>query len=178
VARIVDALDEGGIGVVEVTMDSPGALQSIGGLAERGVTVGAGTVMTEREAMMAVEAGAQFVVAPHTNPDVVRTVVSGGVPMIPGATTPSEIVAAWRMGVAAVKLFPAALGGPGYLRSIRGPLGDIAIIPTGGVTAESAPDYLAAGAVAVGIGGALTSGDPAAIRRSAARLVAAVEAVH
>jgi 2-dehydro-3-deoxyphosphogluconate aldolase/(4S)-4-hydroxy-2-oxoglutarate aldolase len=174
VREIVVALQRGGIRVVEVTMGSPDALDSIAGLAGDEATVGAGTVMTEYEAAAAIEAGAAFIVAPHTDPAVVGAVASRRVAMVPGATTPSEIMTAWRLGAAAVKLFPASIGGPAYLSTIRGPLGDVPIIPTGGVTVDSAPEYLAAGAVAVGLGGHLTSGDADAIQRAAAKLVAGV----
>lgn len=174
VREIVDALQRGGIRIVEVTMDSPHALDSIAGLVGDETTVGAGTVMNEYEAAAAIEAGAAFIVAPHTDPTVVGAVVSRRVAMVPGATTPSEIMTAWRLGAAAVKLFPASMGGPEYLRTIRGPLGDVPIIPTGGVTVDAAPEYLEAGAVAVGLGGRLTNGDPDTIRRAAAQLVAAV----
>jgi 2-dehydro-3-deoxyphosphogluconate aldolase/(4S)-4-hydroxy-2-oxoglutarate aldolase len=156
VDTVTHILREAGIGAIEVTMDSPEAAKSIERLAHTAVSVGAGTVMSVAEAEVARAAGATFLVAPHTDPTVARWAVERGIPMIPGAFTPTEVVAAWNLGVAAVKVFPASVGGPGLLKALRGPLGGLPLIPTGGVTADNAAEFLSAGAVAVGLGGWLT----------------------
>ncbi|MFW2339063.1 MAG: bifunctional 4-hydroxy-2-oxoglutarate aldolase/2-dehydro-3-deoxy-phosphogluconate aldolase [Acidimicrobiia bacterium] len=155
VVAVADVLDRAGIGVLEVTMDSPVAERSIERLASRSV-VGAGTVMNVAEAEAAVAAGAAFLVSPHTDLDVVEWAVDRGVPVLPGAFTPTEIMVAWNAGAAAVKVFPASVAGPGLLKAVGGPMAGIPLIPTGGVTAENAAAYLEAGAIAVGLGGWLT----------------------
>jgi 2-dehydro-3-deoxyphosphogluconate aldolase/(4S)-4-hydroxy-2-oxoglutarate aldolase len=138
-----------GVDVLEITLDTPGALDAIRRWGER-ATVVAGTVRTVSEAEAAVEAGAQAIVSPTTVPEIVSWCAERNVPVVPGAFTPTEVETAWRSGASLVKLFPAALGGPGYVRSLLGPLADVPLLATGGVTAESAPAFLAAGAVAVG----------------------------
>ena len=131
--------------------------------------------MTAEEASQALDAGARFLVMPHTDVGLVAWAAGRGVPVFPGAMTPSEIVAAWNAGAAGVKVFPAGSLGPGFIREVRGPLSRIPLIPTGGITAENVGAFIAAGAVAVGAGGWLTgSRDPATIRERAAALVAAV----
>jgi 2-dehydro-3-deoxyphosphogluconate aldolase/(4S)-4-hydroxy-2-oxoglutarate aldolase len=178
-ARIADGLLAGGVRAFEVTLNSPGALQAIAGLAERfagsPLLVGAGTVLDVSAAEVVHAAGARFLVCPHTDPDVVAWAATRGVPIFPGAFTPTEILAAWRAGATAVKLFPASAVGPTFVREFRGPFQDIPLIPTGGVTLESAPGLIAAGAVAVGIGSWLTGdGDPAGISTRGAQLVHAL----
>ena len=173
---MVDVLATAGIDVVEVTLDGEDALTSVGRLAERGVVVGAGTVRTRLDAERALDAGARFLVSPHTDPDLVSFAVDRGVPMMPGAMTPTEVARAWQLGASAVKLFPATVGGPAFVTAIRGPLGDIPIVPTGGVDAANAPGFLDAGAMAVGVGGWLTgSADERITAERARHLVAAVE---
>lgn len=157
VTTVAGVLANSGIRVIEVTMDSPAVLQSIENLSTTEVVVGAGTVMSIEEAETAVAAGAAFLVAPHIDQNVVRWAVERGLPMIPGAFTPTEVSTGWDAGAAAVKVFPASVGGPGLLKALRGPFGGIPLIPTGGVTAENAGAFLAAGAVAVGLGGWLTA---------------------
>ncbi len=157
VAEVVDVLGAAGMNVVEITMDSPNAIASIEAVATNGVVVGAGTVMSVAEADGAVAAGATFLVSPHTDITTVSWAVERGIPMMPGAFTPTEVAAAWSAGVAAVKVFPASIAGPGILSALRGPFGDLPLVPTGGITADNAASYLEAGAVAVGIGGWLTS---------------------
>ena len=174
VSAVADVLQASGILVMEITMDSPEAEKSIERLAPRTV-VGAGTVMDVADAEAAVAAGAAFLVSPHTDFGVVEWAADRGVPVLPGALTPTEIVTAWNAGAAAVKIFPAAVGGPGLLRAVGGPLSDIPLIPTGGLTAENSASYLEAGAVAVGIGGWLTG--PADLGVIAQRATATVEAV-
>ena len=151
-SRVIDVasvLSEGGIPIVEVTMDSPDAAESIAQAATRGICVGAGTIRTEEQARAAVGSGAQFLVAPHTDLDVVGWAVGVGAPIVPGVLTPTEAVSAWNAGAAAVKVFPASVVGPGFLEALRGPLPDVAAIPTGGITAAEARSYIHAGALAM-----------------------------
>lgn len=172
--RVAGILRGAGIGAIEVTMDSPEAATSIERLAEAGPDVGAGTVMSVAEAESAVAAGAAFLVAPHTDPIVVRWAVERGIPMIPGAFTPTEVVAAWDAGVAAVKVFPASIAGPELVKALRGPFEAIPLVPTGGITAENAAAFLSVGAVAVGLGGWLTGhSDPGVIAERAALTIQA-----
>jgi len=175
---VADVLETAGVNVLEVTLDSDDALASIDRLAAGPLTVGAGTIRSIADAVEANKAGAEFIVMPHTDADVVRSITARGVPVMPGALTPSEAVAAWGLGASAVKLFPAALGGPDYLKALRGPLADISFVPTGGIDDSNAAAYLQAGAVAVGVGGWLTAGsDLDAIGGRAASLVGAIRSV-
>jgi len=160
----VAALAEAGIGVVEITLDSPDALDAI----RRHPGVLAGTVRTPEQVDAAVEAGAAAIVSPAYVPAVVARARELGVPAIPGALTPTEVEAAWRGGAAMVKLFPASLGGAGYVRDLLAPLSDVPLLVTGGVDSTNARAFLEAGAAAVGVGSALA--DP----NEAHRLVAAV----
>ena len=175
--RIGAALVAGGVQAVELTLNEPeaDALRAIEVLAaaaeDLGALVGAGTVLSTEAASRAVEAGARFIVMPHGDPDLVAWCAARDVPCFPGALTPTEILAAWSAGASAVKLFPAASVGPAYLAQIAGPFPDIPIVPTGGVSAETAGDWIRAGAVAVGLGGWLIGdGDPVGVSQRA-RLV-------
>ncbi len=181
VLAIGEALAAGGIHAFEVTMNSASAIEAIGALAAKfgpdELTVGAGTVLDEAQAQAAVDAGARFLVMPHFDARIIEWAVRHDVPAFPGAFTPTEILAAWRAGAAAVKLFPASAVGPTFVRELRGPLPQIPLIPTGGGTVENAPAFLAAGALAVGMGSWLTGGgDPVVIRERATAVVAAVAA--
>lgn len=163
VEEVVDAVVAGGIRSVEVTLDSEGALRTIERLRSRGdLTVAAGTVRTVEDVDAAVAAGAELCVGPAFSPAVVARCLEIGVPAVPGALTPTEIEAAWRAGAALVKLFPASAVGAGYVRAALAPLADVPLIVTGGVTAENAREFLAAGAVAVG--SSFSASDPAAAR--------------
>jgi len=158
--RAVDALVAGGIRGVEVTYSTPDAAAAIREISRRHgnrVYLGAGTVLTEEQVSEAVEAGAEFLVSPGTQEAVVRAMLGTGVAVFSGALTPSEVMAAVQFGVDAVKIFPASLGGPAYLRSLRGPFSDVPFLPTGGVDASNLGEWLAAGAAAVGAGGKLCS---------------------
>jgi 2-dehydro-3-deoxyphosphogluconate aldolase / (4S)-4-hydroxy-2-oxoglutarate aldolase len=172
---IANALVDGGVGAFEVTLNSRAAVDAIAAVrsavpAER-LLVGAGTVLDVASAEAAVAAGAQFLVMPHTDLGLVEWAAGRDVTVFPGAFTPTEILAAWRAGATAVKLFPASAVGPSFVRELRGPLPEIPLIPTGGVTAENGPDFIRAGAVAVGLGSWLTgAGDPATIRARATEL--------
>jgi 2-dehydro-3-deoxyphosphogluconate aldolase/(4S)-4-hydroxy-2-oxoglutarate aldolase len=140
-----------GISLVEITLDSPGALEAI----RRTPGCLAGTVRTPAEATAAAEAGAVALVAPSFSAEVAERARELALPYVPGALTPTEVETAWRAGAALVKLFPAALGGPEYVRQLRGPLADVPLIATGGVDAAGARAFLDAGCVAVGLGTSL-----------------------
>ena len=131
------------------------------------VLVGAGTVLDAATAQAALDAGARFLVSPHIDADWCGRSPSSGVPWIPGAFTATEVLRAWRAGAVVVKLFPAGSVGPGYLKDLLGPLRDIPLLPTGGVTLENAASFLQAGAWGLGMGSALVS--PAARRRGTVR---------
>ena len=171
----------GGVHVIELTLNEPeaDALASIAELArvadDLEVLVGAGTVLSTTAAERAVGAGARFVVSPHTDPTLIEWCVSRGVPCFPGALSPTEIHVAWAAGASAVKLFPAAAVGTGYLGQIAGPFPHIPLVPTGGVSAQTAGDWIAAGAVAVGMGSWLIGdGDPVGVTQRARQVSEAV----
>lgn len=160
-SAVARALADGGVTCLEVTLTTAGALDALARIrAELGpdVAVGAGTVITGDQARDALAAGAEFLVAPVVDTDVVRYAAGRGVACYPGAWTPTEVAQAWRAGAAAVKLFPAATGGPAHLRQLRAPLTDIPLVAVGGVGIDQARDYLDAGARAVGIGSPLLLG--------------------
>jgi 2-dehydro-3-deoxyphosphogluconate aldolase/(4S)-4-hydroxy-2-oxoglutarate aldolase len=137
--------------------------------------VGAGTVLDVEGASAAVDAGATFLVMPVTDVEVIRWAAEREVPVFPGALSPTEVLAAWRAGASAIKLFPASVGGPALLRELRGPFPDIPLMPTGGVTADNARALIDAGAVAVGVGSWLAGApDDATLRARADALMAAV----
>ena len=182
-AEVAAALRRGGITAIEVTMTVPGAVDIIREMVrgrEPGTLVGAGTVLDAGQATDVIGAGADFVVSPITDRDMVRACREAGVLVAPGAFTPTEIVAAWRAGADLVKVFPATSLGPQFVRDLRGPLPQVRLMPTGGVTVENAREYLAAGAAAVGLGGALVDAkavearDWAGIEARARRLAAAI----
>jgi 2-dehydro-3-deoxyphosphogluconate aldolase/(4S)-4-hydroxy-2-oxoglutarate aldolase len=173
-----------GLRSVEFTLTSVGALDALRTVAAElpdGVTLGAGTILSTDDADDAVQAGAQYLVTPTFDGDVVRHAHDRDIPIVCGAMTPTEILAAWKAGATAVKVFPAGcLGGPDYLAAVRGPLPGIPLVPTGGIEVDAAGGYLRVGAVAVGIGGPLlgdagtAGGDLGALRDRAERLVASV----
>jgi 2-dehydro-3-deoxyphosphogluconate aldolase/(4S)-4-hydroxy-2-oxoglutarate aldolase len=174
--EVATAVVAGGVRALEVTLNSPDALTAItllkDELGER-ACIGAGTVLTHGDAGAAVAAGAEFIVSPNTNPGVISWAVGYRVPALPGAMTPTEVVAAWNAGAAAVKLFPASALPSSYLRELRGPLPDVLLVPTGGVDAETAQGWLSSGAAAVGVGGWLTGADGLdVVERRAAMLAA------
>ena len=158
IERAAATLIDAGVTCIEVTLTMPGAVEAIGVLVTAfgsSACIGAGTVLSAEQARACIDVGAAFLVSPSTAPDVVHAAAARGVPCLPGGLTPTEIVSAWESGAAAVKLFPASLGGARYLRDVRAPLPHIPLIPTGGVGIDDAGRYIAAGAVAVGIGGPL-----------------------
>ena len=139
-----DALVEGGLPVAEITFRTPAAEAAIRALAKRGdLLVGAGTVLSTQQADRAIDAGAQFIVAPGTNPAVVEHVLKRGIVMCPGIATPSEIELAMSLGITTMKFFPAeTLGGVAMLKALAGPYPDVRFVPTGGITPELLPNYL------------------------------------
>ncbi|HUE76174.1 MAG TPA: bifunctional 4-hydroxy-2-oxoglutarate aldolase/2-dehydro-3-deoxy-phosphogluconate aldolase [Chloroflexota bacterium] len=156
----VDALYRGGVFVVEVTLNTDGALDMISALAGHfgdQVLVGAGTVMDVASAQAALDAGAKFIVAPHTDVAVIRFANEADRPVIPGAFTPTEIVHAWRAGADLVKVFPVGSVGPRYLRDVLAPLNDIPLLPTGGVTLDNAAEFIRSGARGLGLGSDLVN---------------------
>lgn len=150
-----------GLDVVEIAFTTPGtpdAIRELTRSAPPGAIIGAGTVLDAASARLAILAGARFLVSPHVDADVIATGHRYDVPVLPGALTTTEIVTAMQAGADAVKLFPASLVGPAGLRDVRGPLPQVPFIPTGGIGIDDAPRYIEAGAVAVGLGSALTRG--------------------
>ncbi len=147
----------GGITSVEVTLPSPGSLAAVRRWRSRpDVRVGVGTVLCARDAEAAIEAGAQFLVTPTTNLPVLSTATAAGTPVACGALTPTEILLAWESGAWTVKVFPIdAMGGARYIRNLKGPLPDIPLVPTGGVSVATTTEYAEVGCVGVGIGTAL-----------------------
>jgi 2-dehydro-3-deoxyphosphogluconate aldolase/(4S)-4-hydroxy-2-oxoglutarate aldolase len=162
--RVVEALADGGVRALEVTMTVPGAVDLIRDLAPRlssEFLLGAGTVLDATTAERVIDAGARFVVSPVFRPEVIDAGHRHDVPVLPGCFSPTEILTAWEHGADIVKVFPATALGPGFFKDVRGPLPNVKLMPTGGVSIENAGDWIRAGAVAVGVGSALV--DPAAI---------------
>jgi 2-dehydro-3-deoxyphosphogluconate aldolase/(4S)-4-hydroxy-2-oxoglutarate aldolase len=158
--KALDAVVEGGMTVVEVTLTTPGALHAIAEARRRygdEVLVGAGSVRDQAQARCAIDAGSTFLVTPTVRKQVLRLSSLAGVPTVCGAFTPSELDRARRLGAMYQKLFPASRLGPEYLRDVHAPMPDLRLVPTGGVTIENTPDWLAAGAEAVAIGSSLVS---------------------
>ena len=158
ILKAIEAALAGGINVIEVTFTVPNALQIIEKLAGQlsdDVILGAGTVLTPEKAASAIDAGARFIVSPNTNISVIEMAKSRGVPVCPGALTPTEVVTAWQAGADVIKIFPANVMGPKYLKDLHGPLPDVPFMPTGGVNLSTAREYLENGAVALGVGGDL-----------------------
>jgi 2-dehydro-3-deoxyphosphogluconate aldolase/(4S)-4-hydroxy-2-oxoglutarate aldolase len=154
--QAIDAIRAGGINVLEITMTVPGAIGVIAEVTKRygtDVVVGAGTVLNPETARRCIDAGAVFVVSPALNVDTIAACIEAGIPVMPGALSPTEVVTAWNAGADMVKIFPAgAVGGPSYLKNLKGPLPQIKMIPTGGVSLTTAADFIKAGAAALGVG--------------------------
>jgi 2-dehydro-3-deoxyphosphogluconate aldolase/(4S)-4-hydroxy-2-oxoglutarate aldolase len=187
IVPVAEALVEGGVTALEVTADNPDATEMLATLSEEfgdEVVVGAGTVLDASTAVEAIRAGAEFVVAPHFDADVVDTCNRYGVVVAPGIMTPTEAVRAAEQGADFLKLFPASTVGPGHLSSIDGALGQLPIMPTGGIGPDNAGEFVSAGAVVVGAGGSLVdkgaieAGDYETLTRNAEELVSAVEAAR
>ena len=183
--QAVDAILAGGIPVVEITMTVPGAVEVIRSVARQfagKVLVGAGTVVTREQALACLDAGAQFLVSPGLSVAMITAARERNTLPIPGALTPTELMAASAEGAEVIKIFPCgSVGGPKYLKALRGPFPNAKVIPTGGVNAGNAAEYIAAGAFAIGVGSdlvdtaALRQGKPEKIVAAAKELVAAVQ---
>lgn len=171
--RAIDAIREGGISVLEITMTVPGAVKVIEEVVKRygkDALVGAGTVLDPETASACIDSGARFVVSPALNLETIACCRRLDVAVLPGALTPTEVVQAWSAGADFVKVFPAgAVGGPGYLKSLKAPLPHIELVPTGGVSLKTAAEFIRAGAAALGVGADLV--DIKAIREGQAALI-------
>ena len=168
--EVADALAAGGVTALEVTMTVPGAVALIEQLAltlPSSCLVGAGTVVDAATATEVIRAGARFVVGPVMRPDVIAACRERDVAVMPGCFSPTEILAAWDAGADIVKVFPATSLGPAFFKDIRGPLPQVKLMPTGGVTRDNAGDWIRAGAVAIGVGTALVDAKAVAERRFA-----------
>jgi len=164
---IADAIREGGASFLEITMTVPGAIEVVKELSQKckdEFIIGAGTVLDPETGRAAILAGARFIVSPTLNLDLVSLAHRYSVVVIPGAMTPTEILAAWNAGADLVKVFPAVqLGGPDYIRAVKGPLPQILLMPSGGVNIENAGAFIRAGAAVVAVGGELV--DKEAVKR-------------
>lgn len=159
---LAHALLQGGVIALEITMESPGSLEMIESLRNEfndEVIVGAGTVLDGETAKMAIAAGAEFILSPSINQQMIEVTKRYGKLCVPGAMTPTEILTAYEKGADMVKVFPAGSLGPNYLKDVKGPLGHIPLIPTGGVGLENVAEFIKAGAIAVGVGGSLIDRD-------------------
>jgi 2-dehydro-3-deoxyphosphogluconate aldolase/(4S)-4-hydroxy-2-oxoglutarate aldolase len=184
-ARVIDAIRAGGVSLLEITMTVPGAVHLIEELSGRfgaDAVVGAGTVLDPETARACILAGAQFVVSPSLNLETIACCRRYGVAVLPGALTPTEVVAAWQAGADMVKVFPCgAVGGASYVKALKAPLPQIDLVPTGGVSLETAADFIKAGATALGVGAdlvdmkALRAGQDGSITERAREFVAIVK---
>jgi 2-dehydro-3-deoxyphosphogluconate aldolase/(4S)-4-hydroxy-2-oxoglutarate aldolase len=177
---VVDAIAEGGVRVLEVTMTVPNAVKLIADLAPRmpaGFLLGAGTVVDAVTARQVIDAGARFIVSPVFRQEVIDACHARDVSAMPGCFSPTEILNAWDGGADVVKVFPATALGPGYIKDVRAPLPQVKLMPTGGVTLDNAGDWIRAGAVAVGVGTslldakAIAAGNYEVLRANAERIV-------
>ena len=185
VVPVAEAIHDGGVTALEVTADGKRASEKIAAIdrasEDTDAILGAGTVLDAAAARNVIQAGAEFVLAPNFNTEVIEVCNREGVVVIPGIMTPTEADQAMAAGADMLKLFPASTVGPGHIGAIQGPLGDVPIMPTGGVSTDNVADYFDAGAVAVGAGSALVDYDAIeredwdAVRESAAAFVEAVE---
>lgn len=190
-ARIAQALLEAGVTALEFTLTNPAALATITEVkaalpdfVEGRAVIGAGTVLDSAGARASIEAGAQFIVAPHTNLDTIATCREWGIPCMPGALTPTEIVTAWTAGASVVKVFPARTFGPAYVKDVLAPLPQLKLMPTGGVDLDNIGQFFKNGAFAVGLGSNLVdgrliaAGDWTGLTAKASRYVEAVRAAR
>ena len=184
---VIDALADGGVRTIEVTMTVPGAIDLIHRLSSTlsgDLLLGAGTVLDAQTATRVIDAGASFVVSPVLRPAIIDVCHRKGVAALPGCFSPTEILTAWESGADIVKVFPATALGPSFFTDVRGPLPQLKLMPTGGVTLDNAGDWIRAGAVAVGVGTALldraaiAAGHYDVLRANAARITAGVRAAR
>ncbi len=185
--KVAEAIAAGGVRAIEITFTTPDALEVIRAVRKAcgaSNVIGAGTVLDAETARAAILAGAQFVVAPSTDPATVELCRRYSVPVMPGALTPTEVVRAWQAGADLVKIFPANVMGPGYLKDLAGPLPQVKLTPTGGVDVKTIGEYIKAGAAACGVGSALVdaklvdAGKFAELTDRAKALIAAVKAAR
>ena len=164
--RLAEAYATGGIRLVEVTFnqkapetwkDTAAAIRAIRERFGGRVRAGAGTVLTEEQLSMCIDAGGEYMITPNVKPELIRSCVRQGLVAMPGALTPSEAVDAWEAGAAFVKIFPAGSLGPGYVKALRAPLAHIPMLAVGGISADNAADFMRVGCVGVGVGGNLTN---------------------
>jgi 2-dehydro-3-deoxyphosphogluconate aldolase/(4S)-4-hydroxy-2-oxoglutarate aldolase len=176
------AVCAGGIPIIELTMTVPGAIEVIRELKrslDESVLIGAGTVLDAKIAAQCLKAGAQFLVSPGFDRATVRFARREAIPILAGALTPTEVIAAWNAGADFVKIFPCGnVGGPSYIRALKAALPQIPMVPTGGVNKATAAEFLQAGACAIGVGGELVSGSPQAITEAARQYVAIIQAAR
>jgi 2-dehydro-3-deoxyphosphogluconate aldolase/(4S)-4-hydroxy-2-oxoglutarate aldolase len=190
-ADLTRALLDGGVTALEFTMTNPQALEVLTAIklafpefTQGTAVIGAGTVLTPDDARAALAAGAQFVVTPVSNFETIKVCTDAGVPIVPGALTPTEIINAWNAGASAIKVFPARAFGPAYFKDLREPLPFLKLIPTGGVSLDNGADFIKNGAIALGVGGNLVdkklvaAGDWEAIRQKTAAYVDLVKAAR
>jgi 2-dehydro-3-deoxyphosphogluconate aldolase/(4S)-4-hydroxy-2-oxoglutarate aldolase len=174
---VANAIRAGGVPILEITMTVPGAIELIRKLSDSlgdEVLIGAGTVIDPDTAAKCIQAGARFIVSPSLNLSVIELCQNQSIPVCPGALTPTEVVTAWQAGADVVKIFPCgAMGGAKYIKALKAPLPQIPMMPTGGVTLETASEFIAAGAVALGVGAdlvnlkAIRNGEPEKITNAA-----------
>jgi 2-dehydro-3-deoxyphosphogluconate aldolase/(4S)-4-hydroxy-2-oxoglutarate aldolase len=186
--RAIDAIRAGGIDVLEVTMTVPDAVPLIAQVAKRfgnDAVIGAGTVLDAETARAVILAGAQFVVTPTLRAETIACCKRYGVPVFPGALTPTEVLTAWEAGADMVKVFPcSAVGGASYIKALKAPLPQVDLVPTGGVNLETAADFIKAGSSALGVGAdlvdlkALREGNAEVVTERARRLVGIVQAAR
>jgi 2-dehydro-3-deoxyphosphogluconate aldolase / (4S)-4-hydroxy-2-oxoglutarate aldolase len=173
------AVAAGGMRLIEITWNSDRAAELITQLRQElpDCTIGTGTILNLEQLQAAIDAGSQFIFTPHTDISPIAAALKSNIPIVPGALSPTEIVTAWQAGASCVKVFPIqSVGGANYIKNLQGPLGNIPLIPTGGVTVENAREFIQAGAIAVGLAGdlfpsqLLAKGDWQAIARRAKQL--------
>ena len=181
---MVEALIKGGVPGIEITFTTPNALEVVKELDREfssEIILGMGTLTSADQAKKAKDAGATFLVSPHTEANLAAAMTDTGLPVMMGALSPSEVMKAWSLGSDVVKIFPGSLGGPGYMKALNGPFPDIPMMPTGGVSEENLGDWFAAGAFAVGAGSKLCpkelaiAGNFSEITKIAKRYVAAIQ---
>ncbi len=183
--KMVEALVNGGITGIEITFTTPNALDVVQALDKEfrdDIVLGMGTLTKPDQAKNAKNAGATFLVSPHTEEELAAAMITTGLPVMMGALSPSEVMRAWSLGSDVIKVFPGSLGGPGFMKSLKGPFPDIPMMPTGGVSDKNLGDWFRAGAFAVGAGsnlcpkGLAMAGDFDEITKIAERYIAAVRA--
>ena len=186
--QVVEAIKAGGVSILEITMTVPGAVSVIEQLVKRfgdETVVGAGTVLDPEVASACISVGAQFIVSPALNLETIKCCGDQDIPVMPGALTPTEVVTAWNAGADFVKVFPCgAVGGASYIKSLKAPLPQIELVPTGGVSLKTAASFIEAGAAAIGVGADLVSvkairdGEPEKVTEAARAYVEAVRSAR